>query len=110
MEYLGGGQGMFKRNDYSYIFKVLSDDTRLKIIEMLSVEELCACHILEDLDITQPTLSYHMKMLVDSELVFRKKDGNWTRYTLNNQMFENLNKFFQIDDSKLRNVRQIENC
>ena len=51
-----------------------------------------------------------MKMLVDSELVFRKKDGNWTRYTLNNQMFENLNKFFQIDDSKLRNVRQIENC
>lgn len=101
---------MLKKNDYSYIFKVLSDDTRLKIIEMLSSEELCACHILEDFDITQPTLSYHMKMLVESGLVSSKKDGNWTRYSLNDQVFEDLQDFFRIKDPKKRTVRQIENC
>ncbi|MDE8331751.1 metalloregulator ArsR/SmtB family transcription factor [Erysipelothrix rhusiopathiae] len=91
---------MLKKNDYSYIFKVLSDDTRLKIIDMLSSEELCACHILEDFDITQPTLSYHMKMLVESGLVSSKKDGNWTRYSLNDQVFEDLQDFFRIKDPK----------
>ncbi|MDE8039169.1 metalloregulator ArsR/SmtB family transcription factor [Erysipelothrix rhusiopathiae] len=101
---------MLKKNDYSYIFKVLSDDTRLKIIEMLSTEELCACHILEDFDITQPTLSYHMKMLVESGLVSSKKDGNWTRYSLNDQVFEDLQDFFRIKKPKKRTVNQIENC
>ena len=45
-------------------FKALSDETRLKIVLMLKNENLCACHILDEFSITQPTLSYHMKILV----------------------------------------------
>lgn len=49
---------------------------------MLSAEKLCACNILEKLDITQPTLSHHMKILCDSGLVFGQKEGKWVYYTL----------------------------
>lgn len=69
--------------DLVILFKALSDETRLSIIEMLSEKELCACHILEEFDITQPTLSYHMKILVEAGLVNGVKAGTWTRYSIN---------------------------
>lgn len=69
--------------DLVLYFKAISDETRLSILEMLTKEQLCACHILEEFDITQPTLSYHMKILVDTGLVIGVKDGNWTRYSIN---------------------------
>jgi len=68
---------------YVPIFKAISDETRLKIIDMLSCGEMCACDILEEFKITQPTLSYHMKILSDSGLVNGVRDGSWIRYTLN---------------------------
>lgn len=69
--------------EYAVIFKALSDETRLKIVEMLSCGELCACDILEPFNITQPTLSYHMKTLTESGLVKSRKDGSWIRYSIN---------------------------
>ncbi len=68
---------------YAAVFKALSDETRLKIIDMLSCGELCACEILSSLSISQSTLSYHMKILVDCGLVKAARDGAWMRYTLN---------------------------
>ena len=55
--------------DYVPAMKALSDETRLKIIDMLSCGEMCACEILEELSISQPTLSYHMKILSESNLM-----------------------------------------
>ena len=69
--------------EYARFFKVLSDPNRLMIIDMLSCGELCACVILEKFNITQPTLSHHMKSLCDSELVVGRKEGRWTYYSLN---------------------------
>jgi len=71
--------------EYVPAFKALSDETRLKIIDMLSCGELCACEILEAFSITQSTLSYHMKTLVESGLVNAVRDGAWMRYTLNKE-------------------------
>ena len=68
---------------YVPVFKALSDETRLKIVDMLSCGEMCACDILESFSISQSTLSYHMKILVDSGLVQAVRDGAWMRYTLN---------------------------
>ena len=56
---------------YVPLFKAMSDETRLKIIDMLSCGEMCACDILEEFNITQPTLSYHMKILTDSGLALQ---------------------------------------
>ena len=47
------------------VFKALAEPNRLKIIKMLSQGEHCACEILESLQITQPTLSHHMKILTE---------------------------------------------
>jgi ArsR family transcriptional regulator len=67
---------------YAAILKTLSDANRLRIVGMLSDGELCACKILEELAITQPTLSHHMKALCDSGLVRSRKSGKWTYYSL----------------------------
>lgn len=79
------------------LFKVLSDETRLNIIELLKGGKTCACHLLEKFDITQPTLSYHMKLLADSGLVICEKDGKWCNYTLNFDKLETLSFFMRKD-------------
>lgn len=83
--------------DYKYtvqILKALADETRLEIINMLSGGEMCACKILENFDITQPTLSYHMKILTDCGLVDGRRDGAWMRYTLKKDAFETVRSLF----------------
>ena len=67
---------------YARIFKVMSDPKRLKIIDMLSEGELCACKILEEFHITQPTLSHDMKLMCDLGIVKARKEGNWMQYSL----------------------------
>jgi ArsR family transcriptional regulator, arsenate/arsenite/antimonite-responsive transcriptional repressor len=61
--------------EYAVFAKALADETRVKIFDMLSKGELCACNILEEFNITQPTLSYHMKILCDSGLVNGRRDA-----------------------------------
>ena len=68
----------------SKILKALSDSNRLKIIDILSCGEKCACELLNNFNFTQPTLSHHMKVLIDSGLVLSRKEGNWNYYALNN--------------------------
>ncbi len=81
--------------EYVNIFKALADETRLKIVEMLSCGEMCACDILESFHITQPTLSYHMKILTDCGLVQSRKDGSWMRYTNNEEIVESVKEFWR---------------
>lgn len=71
----------------------MSDSKRLMIVRMLSKGELCACKILEKFDITQPTLSHHMKVLCGCGLVSVRKEGKWVYYSLNKDAYEGLNVF-----------------
>lgn len=64
------------------IFKALSDPNRLEIIDILSCGEKCACDILENFEFTQPTLSHHMKVLIECGLVKARKEGLWSYYYL----------------------------
>lgn len=79
---------------YSLFLKALADETRVKIFDMLANGELCACNILEEFHITQPTLSYHMKSLCDSGLVDARKDGVWMKYSINQNALELLKSLF----------------
>lgn len=65
------------------IFKALSDDTRMKIFEILRGGKLCGCKILENLNITQPTLSHHMKVLCECGIVTAEKEWKWSYYSIN---------------------------
>lgn len=80
-------------SEFVPIIKAISDETRLKIIDMLSCGEMCACDILELVDISQSTLSYHMKILTDCGLVNGLKDGSWMRYTVNQEKATSLVTF-----------------
>ena len=83
-----------KYQDYAVIFKSLSDATRLEIVDMLkNSSSLCACTILEKFEITQPTLSYHMKSLVESGIVRCEKIGIWNHYSINNEVLDECRKF-----------------
>ena len=64
------------------IFKALSDENRIRILKMLHSGEKCACKLLEELKISQPTLSHHMKILCDAGIVKGRKEGKWTHYSI----------------------------
>lgn len=67
------------------IFKALSDEKRLSILELLKSGEKCACVLIEKTDISQSALSYHMKILCESGIVQSRQDGKWTHYRLSRQ-------------------------
>lgn len=69
--------------DVSLICKALGDSNRLRIVRVLLEGEMCACRLLEQFSITQPTLSHHMKVLCDCGLVNVRKEGKWSHYSLN---------------------------
>lgn len=75
---------------YTKILKALSDCNRLQIVDLLSSGEKCACELLNYFNFTQPTLSHHMKVLMDCGVVESRKEGTWNHYSLNNV---NLNRF-----------------
>ena len=64
------------------IFKAFCDENRLQILELLRGGEKCACKLLEELSISQPTLSHHMKILCDSGIVVGRKEGKWMHYRI----------------------------
>jgi ArsR family transcriptional regulator len=67
------------------IFRAFCDVHRLQILELLRGGEKCTCKILEDLDIGQSSISYHMKVLVESGIVESRQDGKWTHYKISDR-------------------------
>lgn len=67
------------------IFKAFSVAIRLEILDLLKNGEECACDLLEELDLTQSGLSYHMKILIESGIVTAREEGKWVYYTISEQ-------------------------
>ena len=99
-------------DDSAKIIKALSDASRLKIIDILSCGEKCACDILEHFVFTQPTLSHHMKVLMDTGIVKCRKDGLWSYYSLNNTNCNKLMLFLMnlVTDTDECICRDKTNC
>lgn len=72
--------------ELSSTLKIMADPSRLEILDLLSCGELCACDLLEHFSFSQPTLSHHMKSLVEKRLVLSRKDGTKTMYRLNHAL------------------------
>ena len=73
---------------YERVFQALADKNRLKILNLLLHCEMNAGQILQELDIVQSTLSHHMKILCEAQLVISARRGKWTCYALNLQMLD----------------------
>lgn len=80
----------------SIIFKAFCDENRIKILKLLTTGEKCACKLLEEINITQPTMSHHMKILCDSGIVVGRKEGKWTHYSISVEGSEYAMKCLQI--------------
>lgn len=98
------------REEVAVICKAMSDANRLRIIEMLTQGEKCGCDLLEKLQVTQPTLSHHMKVLSECGLVRSYKEGKWHHYSINCEKFKEYKEYIaaitcscnisQADDSQ----------
>lgn len=71
-------------------FKAIGEPTRLKIIKMLSHSSFCVCELSEYLDMLQPRISQHLKILKDEGLVRENREGYWVYYTLDREAFHRL--------------------
>ena len=99
------------REQASSICKALGDPNRLQITESLSEGEKCACRLLEELDITQPTLSHHMSVLSDCGLIRDRKDGRWHYYSLDCGTFAEFKDFIQrLSCCGTADTDEIRNC
>ena len=90
-----------KEIDYVKIFKALSDEMRLKILqEIAKHEEICVCKLMEKFAMAQSKLSYHLKLLLEANLIKVKPQGKWNFYSINSSLFTDVFsqkaiKFFQ---------------
>ncbi len=76
------------------VFKALGDPKRAMIVDMLSCGELCACKILEKFEMSQSTLSHHMRLLCESGIVKAREEGKWTYYSLDEETIGKTKQFF----------------
>ena len=67
------------------LFKALCDENRIKILKLLQSGEKCACRLNEEISVTQPTMSHHMKVLCDSGIVVGRKEGKWMHYSISSE-------------------------
>jgi len=72
------------------LLKALAEPNRWRIVELLSCEELCVCHLAEDLDLAQPLVSHHLKVLREAGLVESEKHRQWTYYRLRRAVLDQL--------------------
>jgi ArsR family transcriptional regulator len=69
-------------HELSKVFKALADETRLRILKLLEVREMCVCEVMIALGLTQPTASHHLGILNNVGLVKGRKEGKWVFYSV----------------------------
>ena len=74
------------------LFKALADPARVRIVNLLATsgEPVCVCNLIEPLGLAQPTVSHHLKKLVDAGLLEREQRGKWAYFSLNRDAVEKL--------------------
>ena len=68
--------------DTAQLLRVVSEPLRWRILELLADEELCVCHLVDELDVAQPLVSHHLRVLRDAGLVSSERWRYWTYYRL----------------------------
>jgi len=84
------------------LFKALSDPARVRVVNLLAVsgEPVCVCDLTEMLGLSQPTVSFHMKKLVDAGLLDREQRGVWAYYSLRKDAARKLGGILRLERSR----------
>ena len=81
--------------DYPKLFKVFSDQNRIDVVKNLSKGVCCSCQFIEKFEISQPTLTYHLKMIESSGLATSKREGTWNKYFINYDVIDQMINFLK---------------
>ena len=92
------------------VFKALCDERRQRILELLHGGEKCACVLIDEMDMPQSSLSYHMKILCDSGIVSSREDGKWTHYRISQQGSEKAIQLLKEITAVTENHDGCRNC
>ncbi len=65
------------------VMKAVSDPNRVRVLKLLHIKELCVCELQELLGLAQSTVSKHLRLLEDADLISGKRDGPWVIYKIN---------------------------
>lgn len=82
--------------EYLSVFRAFTDENRIRILELLCGGEQCACVLLDSMEISQPTLSYHMKILCKSGIVKSRRVGPWNYYAINGDGCANASRLLEL--------------
>ena len=88
--------------DLARMLKALADPTRLRLVSMVAAHdggEACVCDLTEPLGLTQPTISHHLKILVDAGIFSREKRGVWAYYSLIPAAMDSLSAILSTTES-----------
>jgi len=82
----------------SRFFKALADETRIRILKLLLLREMCVCELMVALNLTQPTTSHHLGILEKEGLIKKRKEGKWVYYAIrNSKLFRELKRLGLVD-------------
>ena len=93
---LAGALDPVDAEDLARALRVLADPARLRILSLIQAQpdgEACVCHLTEPLGLTQPTVSHHLRVLLDAGLVEREQRGSWA--------------YFRLRPDQLRSLREL---
>lgn len=88
--------------------KALGDKTRLHILSLLKVEELCVCEIVEILQITQPAVSQHMRKLKTVKLVKERRNRQWVFYSLDGSIYPFFESIVETLPNKRNEIEELK--
>jgi len=95
-----GGVALRKHAEF---FKALGDENRLKIVQMLAKKDMCVCEIMDELAVSQPAVSHHLKALKQVGIVEDRREGKWIFYSLSES---NINQYLNFLEQLLQSADQ----
>ncbi|HST85308.1 MAG TPA: metalloregulator ArsR/SmtB family transcription factor [Kineosporiaceae bacterium] len=81
----GGELSQASAERLAHVFKALGDPTRVRLVSLIAAAdggEACICDLTEPVALSQPTVSHHMKLLVEAGLIHREQRGKWAYYRI----------------------------
>lgn len=95
---------------YTKFFKALGEPTRLKILRLIAEREMCVCELMEVLDMNQPRISQHLKVLKEAGAVKERKQAQWSYYSVCCEDFHDfINAFVNFMNEDMENIRDLAN-
>ncbi|HEX6331344.1 MAG TPA: metalloregulator ArsR/SmtB family transcription factor [Actinomycetota bacterium] len=85
------------------VFKALADPSRVKIVNLLVTAgaPVCVCDLTPQLDLSQPTVSFHLKKLAQAGLLDREQRGRWAYYSVDREVLTRLAAVFRMEEAKV---------